>query len=307
MLCIRVCFWFYQPCRMSVAAPRERFKLTHMRKTDAQLCNCNCDLKSAMTDNHLFPDLNKLFFLLVLLLLSSCYSSRKLNYLQTDRQQLSMAVQPTEYMVQPNDILNINVQSRDPEQSAYFNISSSQNRVSDANPALLFLSGYPVNNEGMINLAIVGELKVSGFTVEEIQDLVQSEIDKYLLNAVVLVKLTSFKISVLGDVKNPGTNYVYNTQSTIFEALSAAGDLNLTAKRKNVKLVRQVGKESMVVNLDLTDPRIMSSPYYFLHPNDVLYVDTSKQSIFNRNLAVFSLVLSAISTTILILNFNIAN
>jgi len=258
---------------------------------------------------NIFFKMNNLFLLLLLLLLSlsSCYTSKELNYLQSESSHLEIPLQTTEYLVQENDILDVKVQSRDPEQSDLFNITSIDNRSNQANPASMYLTGYPVNNDGMINLPIVGELKVSGLTVKEIRNFVQIEIDKYFLNATVSVKITSFKISVLGDVKNPGTNYVYNTQSTIFEALSAAGDLNLTAKRKNVKLIRQVGDSSIVVKLDLTDPGIIRSPYYFMHPNDVIYVDTSKRNIANtnvqNNLGIFGLVLSAISTTILVVSY----
>jgi polysaccharide export outer membrane protein len=254
-----------------------------------------------------FTGMNRLYLLLLLLLLSSCYSTKKANYLQTKAYKLSIPVQPSEYSIQPGDVLNIRVQSRDPEQSALFNISTLDNRNNQSNPAALFLAGYTLDPDGMINLPIVGELKVSDLTVEEIRDLVQSEIDKYLLNATILVKLTSFKISVLGDVKNPGTNYVYNTQSTIFEALSAAGDLNLSGRRKNVKLIRQIGEESIVVSLDLTDLSIIESPYYFLHPNDVIYVETSKPNMVRNNLGLFSVILSAVSTTVLILNFVSSN
>ncbi len=251
--------------------------------------------------------MNKLFLLFLFLSLSSCYTSKNVDYLQGNQSDYNIPVHPTVYLVQPNDVLNVRVQSRDPEQSNYFNLSTVEDTRIEANPASLFLTGYTVNQDGKINLAIVGELKVSELTVEEIRDLVQIEIDKYLLNALVSVKLTSFKISVLGDVKNPGTNYVYNTQSTIFEALSAAGDLNLSAKRKNVKLIRQIGDKHVVATLDLTHPSIIRSPYYFLHPNDVIYVDTSKQNLANNNirnnLGIFSLILSAISTTILVLSF----
>ena len=254
-----------------------------------------------------YSKMNKLLLLLLTLSLSSCFTSKNIDYLQSQENILNLKVRPTEYRVQPNDILNVSVQSRDPEQSAFFNLRTIDDTRTQANPASLFLTGHTVNQEGMINLAIVGKLKVSNLSVEEIRNLVQVEIDKYLLNAIVSVKLTSFKISVLGDVKNPGTNYVYNTQSTIFEALSAAGDLNLTAKRKNVKLIRQNGDKSIVVNLDLTNPSIIQSPYYFLHPNDVIYVETSKQNLANNNvrnnLGIFSLILSAISTTILVLSF----
>jgi len=256
---------------------------------------------------HNFLKWNKLVPLLLLAILSSCYSSKKLDYLQSESSFLRLPLQTTEYLVQENDILDIKVQSRDPEQSDFFNLSTLENRSNQANPASMFLTGYTVNVDGMINLAIVGELKVSGLTLEEIRNLIQSEIDKYLLNATVSVKITSFKISVLGDVKNPGTYYVYNTQSTIFEALSSAGDLNITAKRENVRLIRQVGDKSIVVKLDLTKPSIIESPYYFMHPNDVIYAETSKQNIakenVQNNLGIFALILSAISTTVLVLSF----
>ncbi len=244
------------------------------------------------------------FIVLFTITLTSCYTTKGVNYLQSADQEMTIRLRPTEYGVQPNDVLSVKVQSRDPDQVAYFNNTTEADINLQANPASLFLTGYTVNKEGSIDLAIVGNLKVQDLTVEEIRDLVQTEIDKYLLNAVVSVKITSFKVSVLGDVKNPGTNYIYNTQATIFEALSAAGDLNISGKRKNVKLIRQKGDKSIVVDLDLTSPEIIRSPYYFLHPNDVLYVETSKENLFQKNLGVFSLVLSAISTTILVLSFN---
>jgi len=247
---------------------------------------------------------SKFLLLLVVVSLTSCYSSKQLDYLQSKQSSFLTPLNKKEqYTIQPSDILSIRVQSRDPEQTSFFNISSLNNNLNQANAASFYLNGYTVDPEGMINLAIIGELKVNDLTVEEIRDLVQTEIDKYLLNAIVTVQLTSFKVSVLGDVKNPGTNYIYNSQATIFEGLAAAGDLNVSAKRKNVKLIRQVGDASVVVNLDLTKPSIIKSPYYFLHPNDVIYVETSKPNIGQSNLGVLTLFLSAVTTTVLVLNF----
>ena len=80
----------------------------------------------------------------------------------------------------------------------------------------------------------------------------------------------------------PGTNYIYNTQVTIFEALSQAGDANLSANRSNVRLVRQVDGKSYLIKLDLTDPKIIESPYYFLLPNDAIYVETSKENLLKK-------------------------
>lgn len=241
--------------------------------------------------------------LLFLVLASSCYTSKGFNYLQSEKSTLTIPLIPARYTVQPNDVLSVKVQSRDPDQAALYNTANLDNSNVEPNPASLFLSGYTVNHDGMINIANVGELKVSDLSVEEIGDLVQSEIDKNLVDATVSVKLTSFKVSVLGDVKNPGTNYIYNAQVNIFEALSAAGDLNISAKRKKVKLIRQIGDKSKVVSLDLRSPMIIHSPYYLLHPNDVIYVETSKPNLIQKNLGTFGLILSAITTTILVLSF----
>lgn len=224
--------------------------------------------------------------------------------MQTPEMKYDVKTSRTEYRIQPNDVLSVTLQSRDPDQTTYFNSTSGDTRtLQNANPAALFLTGYTVDLEGYIDLAIVGKMQVKNMTVPEIKELVQTEIDKYLVNALVSVKMTSFKISVLGDVKNPGTNYVYNGQSTILEALSAAGDLNLSAKRNRVQLIRQTGEGTTVVKLDLTDPSLIDSPYYFLHPNDVIYVETSKPNIAQSNLNVLTFVLSTISTGLLILNF----
>ena len=96
---------------------------------------------------------------------------------------------------------------------------------------------------------------------------------------------------------------MYNNQATIFEALSAAGDANLSGARKTIKLIRQSGNESNVITLDLTDPNIINSPYYFLLPNDVIYVETSKEHIVRNNLVLITVLLTAISTSLLIISF----
>lgn len=256
--------------------------------------------KTVMLNN-----LSKIVYAIVIALsLSSCYTSQQLEYLQSKQNSLIIPNHPKEaYTIRPSDVLNITVQSRDPEQTNFFNKGGANNRNQSVNPASFYLNGYTVDPEGKINLAIIGEIAVSDLTVDEIRELVQVKIDEYLLNATVTVQLVSFKISVLGDVKSPGTTYIYNSQATIFEGLAAAGDLNITAKREKVKLIRQVGDASVVVKLDLTEPSLLKSPYYFLHPNDVIYVETSKPNVGQSNLGVISLLLSAITTGVLVLNF----
>ena len=245
--------------------------------------------------------MKKIYFLFLVILASSCYTIKKVTYLQSDENVLALPNNPVKYLVQPNDILNIRVQSLDPDQSAFFNTETSINMF--ANEPSLFLGGYSVNPDGNITLPIVGQMKVSGLTTEEIRAMIQNEINKYLLDAIVLVKLTSYRITVLGDVARPGTIYIYNTQATIFEALSHAGDANLSANRRNIRLIRQIDGKSYVIKLDLTDPKIIESPYYFLLPNDAIYVETSKENLLRDNLVLVTVTFAAISTGLLILNF----
>jgi polysaccharide export outer membrane protein len=250
--------------------------------------------------------MNKIYFPILIVLFSSCYTVKKVNYLKSSENVLSLPNNPIDYLVQPNDILNIRVQSLDPDQSNFFNIDARAAGGGGGfqfNDAALFLSGYSVNQEGIINLPIVGQMKVNGLTVEDIRIMVQNEINKYLVDAIVLVKLTSYRITVLGEVKNPGTFFIYNTQATIFEALSRAGDANLEANLKNIRLIRKVDDKSYVIKLDLTEPDIIESPYYFLLPNDAIYVETSREALFRSNLVLLSTTFAAISAGLLILNF----
>ncbi|MBA4056107.1 MAG: polysaccharide transporter, partial [Marivirga sp.] len=159
------------------------------------------------------------------------------------------------YRIQPNDILSIKVKSStDAQVSDIFNITATSQVSQFSSPGSLYLEGYSVDQYGKVTLPILGPLTVKDLTMEEVQNLIQTNANKYLKNAIVIVKLISFKITVLGEVNNPGYHYVYNNQATILEALGLAGDLTQYGNRKNIKLIRQVPNGSEVVLLDLRDP-----------------------------------------------------
>jgi polysaccharide export outer membrane protein len=172
-----------------------------------------------------------------------------------------------------------------------------------SNPGNLFLEGYSVDDLGRVNLPILGLLTVKDLTMDEVQNLIQTNANKFLKNATVVVKLISFKITVLGEVNNPGYHYVYNNQATILEALGLAGDLTIFASRKDVRLIRAVPRGSEVVLLDLKDPELLRSKYFYLMPNDVLYVEPLRARSKRSNLENLTLVFSAITTAVLILNY----
>ncbi len=172
-----------------------------------------------------------------------------------------------------------------------------------ANPGTLFLDGYSIDTSGKITVPILGELMVKGLTVEEAQQFIQTSANKYFNNAIVIVKLISFKVTVLGEVKNPGYYYVYNNQATALEALGMAGDLTNFGNRKNVKLLRQKATGTEVILLDLTDADLLKSEYFYLKPGDVLYVEPLKARSKRSNLELLSVVFAATTTAVLIFSY----
>ncbi|MTI31903.1 polysaccharide export protein [Cytophagales bacterium RKSG123] len=207
------------------------------------------------------------------------------------------------YKVQANDVLSIKVHSLDPGSSSFFyNETTNFFGTPQDNQAQLYLNGYSVNTEGNIHLPTIGEIKVINHTVSEVEKKIQESINEYLNNATVSVKLVSFKISILGEVNNPGHIYVYNGQANLFEGLSMAGDLSQEGNRRNVKLIRQKAKGSEIILLDLTDPNLIESPYFHLMPNDILYIEPQKASTKRGNLDLLDILFGGITTFVLIFN-----
>lgn len=207
-----------------------------------------------------------------------------------------------EYRIQTNDVLHIRVLSADQEINNTFNIN---NNVAGnfGNPGSLYVSGYSVDHQGNISLPIVGKLSVRNLTLFEVQNLVQQSIDVYLKNATVILKLINFRITILGEVTRPGAFIINNAQVNIFEALGQAGDIVQFGNREKVKLIRQTADGAEVVFLDITDSDIMNSKYYYLQPNDVIYVEPLRSKTQRANLQPLTVTFAAISTVILLLNF----
>jgi len=242
------------------------------------------------------------------ILLTSCYYNKRMVYLQdkefSEFRPTVVQNKKSAYRLQPADILSVQVKSSTETETSntIFNVASRQNGM-NITPGSLFLEGYTIDSKGGIQLPIIGGVQVKDLTIEEAQQLIQASANKYLNKSTVIVKLTSFKVTVLGEVKNPGYLYVFNNQVTILEVLGLAGDLTPVANRKNIKLIRQVPSGSQVILLDITDPKLLSSEFFFLMPNDVVYVEPFKARAKKTNLELLSLVFAGITTTILILNY----
>ena len=244
-------------------------------------------------------------YVLVLIWLSSCYSRKELIYLQDAGFSSEYPTQiknrrPT-YKLQVNDVLHIDIQNPDSEAAQLFDYGQQQ-MGGIANEPNLFVTGHSIGEDGLVTVPLIGKVKVVDLSVGEAKDLLQQEVNKFLKNTTVEVKLISFKISVMGEVNNPGYYYVYNGQANVLEGLSLAGDITDYGNRNNIKLIRQNDSGAEVVLLDLTSSEVMKSKYYYLLPNDVIYVEPSERQVQRANLEPIAVVFSALTTLALIVN-----
>lgn len=153
---------------------------------------------------------------------------------------------------------------------------------------------YRVDEEGCIEMPVLGKLHVAGLVRAEAENLIKSALEKQVLNPMVQVNLVSAKVSVLGEVARPGTVSISNGRLTVLEALAAAGDMTPYGRRDNLLITREVNGKMEFARLDLTKDNLLTSPYYYLQQNDVIYV--SPNGVRAINSANVSLWLSTVST-----------
>lgn len=224
------------------------------------------------------------------LLVSGCTSYKKVPYLQ-NAQAIEVAageIPLYDAKIMPKDLLTITVSTTDPQASVPFNLTV-QSAVSQASNNLTTqpsLQQYLVNNEGEIDFPVLGRLKISGLTKNECEALIREKLVPYLKETpIVNVRMVNYKISVLGEVKNPGTFTVNNEKVNVLEALAMAGDMTVYGVRDNVKLVREnANGERLIQTLNLNDANLVRSPYFYLQQNDILYVSPNKTVARNSDI-----------------------
>ena len=221
-----------------------------------------------------------LFFLSIIL--ASCGSVKNIAYLQnSDEINFEKSRFLYDARIMPKDQLTISVNTTTPEASLPFNLllqnEYTQGRSMSAAGVLM---PYLVDNDGYITFPVIGRLKVGGLTKSEAEKLIFEKIRPYMAeseNPVVTVRMSSYSVSVLGEVARPGSCQVSREKITILEALAQAGDLTIYGVRDKVKLIREdITGKKQIVNLNLNDANLVNSPYYYLQQNDVVYVEPNK-------------------------------
>lgn len=225
------------------------------------------------------------------LVMASCTSYKNVPYLQNAEEIMAAQAELPLYdaKIMPKDLLTVTVNTSDPEAAAPFNMTvQTAINVARANSSTYSqpsLQQYLVNNEGCIDFPVLGTLKVGGLTKNEAEDMIREKLKPYLKEVpIVTVRMSNYKISVLGEVARPGTFTVSNEKVNVLEALAMAGDLTIWGMRDNVKLVREdaTGKRE-IIELDLTNAEIITSPYYYLQQNDILYISPNKTKAKNSD------------------------
>lgn len=194
-------------------------------------------------------------------------------------------------LIQPDDILSINVVTMDAQANLLFSIAQPTAPSSASAGASMpsgssggaILPGYLVDKDGDVELPILGSFKLAGMTTEEARDTIQARAAQYYKNPVVYVRFANLKITVLGEVSRPGTYVLPNEKNTIFDALGLAGDLTIFAKRDNALLVRDSLGYSQLFRFSLTSKDLVDQPFFFLKQNDVIYIEPNKSKIYSQD------------------------
>lgn len=259
--------------------------------------------------------LKKLFLILCPLLFIGCTSYKQSVYLRGDDTDAILEQKNTlyEYRVMPKDELTITISTSDPAASVPFYRKIGQDRSLAPNNQGMNnakLLDYLVDNDGCIDYPVLGKLRVQGMTTRECEAMIRQALLEYLSEEpTVTVRVSNFKVSVLGEVNRPGTYSVQDERINIFQALALAGDMTLFSVRKDVQLLREDSTgRTITYHLDLTQANITSSPYYYLQQNDIVYVRPTKSKVFsntfNSNTSMWtgliSLALAILSTCIIV-------
>lgn len=252
----------------------------------------------------------RLFYLLSLIsILFSCRSSQDLIYLKDAGNNEVLKALPIDYILKSGDILYVSIKSMNPEVNTLFNPESSmeanmsQGYMKFTTPSGAYLYGFDVNKDGNIKLPMLGILHVAGTPLSQIESVVQKKTDEFLNDATVKVKLLNFKITIAGEVRNPGAYYNYNNSITVMEALALASGNTDFASIKRVMVVRPVpdGKKTYLLDLSTKDSYL--SEAFYLQPNDYVVVQPDKYKNFQLNSQAYSLLFSSFSVLIAVLGF----
>ncbi|SHN07048.1 polysaccharide export outer membrane protein [Cyclobacterium lianum] len=261
-----------------------------------------------------------LFAASVVSLTASCISNERIIYLQETDESIPLYTEgelvpnsTEEYYLQYNDVVDINIKTTSPELNEIFGIAGDESvRMNMAQGAqnggdIFFINGYTVDENGQVELPLLGEIDLLGLTTKQAQSKIESQLRAYVNEEdfFVRVRLGGVRFSALGEFNRSGNFTILQNRISIFQAIAHAGDMTTTAKRNEVVLIRQYPEGTKSFRINLNDKRIVESEFYFIRPNDLLYAEPMKIRELGTGVnfvQTFQLAVTTLSAVLLVLN-----
>ncbi|WP_111670275.1 polysaccharide biosynthesis/export family protein [Algoriphagus litoralis] len=261
------------------------------------------------------------FFVSLIVLATSCISNKRITYLQNLSDSTSIALDEFipfaevdyTYILQPFDIVQIDFASADPELVEGFKFMNTPGNMGLGGGAgggggsdPLYMTGYSLDKEGMVELPKLGKIKIGGMSEEQAKEVVQMEINKFFKEEVfVRLRIAGIRYTTLGEFNSVGVQIIYKNRATLFDALANSGETSILGKKNKMFLIRQYDGGTKIHQINLNDRALLGSPWYFIQPNDILYLEPMKiRQIGTADNLTASLALFAglLASTLLIFN-----
>ena len=248
-----------------------------------------------------------------MLLVTSCVPNKDVIYLQGDKNVTTVEqVTQKPYRIQINDVISIKIKALDTKLVEMFNISTSASQSVSSEG--LYFDGYTVDDHGNIRIPVLGEMPVIGLTLDELRQKIEKQLltDYFHKEAdiFVIAKLAGLRYTINGEIRSPGTKTLMQDKVTLLEAVANSGDILITGDRKDVMIIRQFPHGTEIHSVDLTNIDLIKSPYYYVQPNDYIYIKPIKQKSWGvgiNGLQSFTTIVSVLSlvlTTFLLIKNN---
>lgn len=231
-----------------------------------------------------------LCFAVLVMFMASCISNKRITYFQNLPEStpieldqfIPFAEVDYKYILQPFDMVDIEFASSDEELTQGFSFQNSRTvgglgGGGGAGSDPLYLNGYSIDQEGNVEVPKLGKLKIAGLTEEEAKNLVQEEINKFFKEQVfVKLRIAGIRYTTLGEFNSVGVKIIYKNRATIFDALANSGETSILGKKNQLFIIRQYDGGTKIHQINLNDRALLASPFYFIQPNDILYMEPMK-------------------------------
>ena len=242
-----------------------------------------------------------------LLVMTSCVSKKEILYMQDSEEYNNTSINYSTPKIQPNDILKVTVGALEAEAAIPYNKITSGSTGGAASVEMMKLEGYIVTEENTINFPELGEISTKNKAVLQLQSDIKNrlELGGHLKNPTVNIRLLNAKVTLLGEVNNPGTFNFTEQNITLLQALGLAGDLTINGKREDILIMREADSLRQISHIDITSAELLTSPFYNIKPNDVIIVNPNEPKVksagFVGNVGTLLSVVSILLSTIVLI------